>query len=147
VSANPVSLPSPIGWLLLASIFLLAESPKVLAPTAATYATTRGDPASAAFSVCVGVFEPVTALPLLLGCKPPWSALVLALFMLVASFWLHACLAAPAELQTLTKPHFSKNIAIVGALLFIAGVGPGPRSLDNRVDKEADLQRTTLARR
>jgi uncharacterized membrane protein YphA (DoxX/SURF4 family) len=41
---------------------------------------------------------------------------------------------------------FSKNIAVVGALLFLTAVGAGPWSLDSRLDDAAEARQGAFAR-
>lgn len=124
---------APLGRLLLASPFLLAGPGKILAPGAtAGYMASGGLPASAELAVVAGTFEVLAGLALLLGWHSRAAALLLAAFTVAASFLFHAFWAAPAEQQFVVELLFTKNIAIVGGLLFIAVAGPGSWSLDSR---------------
>ncbi len=73
----------------------------------------------------------------LAGWHARWAALVMAAWMVPATVVFHAFWnAAPADLFNQTN-HFLKNLAIFGALLVIAGMGPGPISLDARRGRTA----------
>lgn len=71
-------------------------------------------------------------LMILFGWYARWAALALFLWMIPATLLYHAFWTfEPAQLFNQTN-HFLKNIAIMGALLMIVGMGTGPLSLDNR---------------
>ena len=93
---------------------------------------TRGLPASSGLAVFVGTVGMVGGLALLFGYEVKWAAFGLALFTLFASLMFHRYWTASAEQQYAQQLLFSKNNAIVGALLFITAVGAGPWSLDGR---------------
>ena len=58
-----------------------------------------------------------------------WAAAVLFVWMIPVTLLYHNFWAAePAQLFNQTN-HFMKNLAIMGALLHLAGMGPGPLSL------------------
>jgi putative oxidoreductase len=123
----------PIGRLLVVSPFLIAGPGKIMAPMAtAAFIASGGLPESPALAIATGVFEVLAGLALLVGYKARWAALALAAFTLLASLLFHKYWAAPVEQQFVQQLLFSKNIAIVGALLFIAATGAGPWSAEPR---------------
>ena len=68
-------------------------------------------------------------LMILLGWHARWAALALFLWMIPATLLYHAFWTyEPAQLFNQTN-HFQKNLAIMGALLMIVGMGTGPLSL------------------
>ena len=70
-------------------------------------------------------------LMILFGWYARWAALVLFVWMIPVTLLYHAYWTAePAQLFNQTN-HFLKNLAIMGALLHLAGMGPGPFSLRN----------------
>jgi putative oxidoreductase len=76
--------------------------------------------------------EIVGSLSVLLGWKARWGALALLIFLVPATLIFHNYWAIdPAQVREMTNQtnHFFKNLAIIGALVFIMGVGPGPLSL------------------
>jgi putative oxidoreductase len=114
------------GRLLLALLFIQSGPPIMMSAqdTAATMAG-AGLPSSALLAVAIGAFELVGGLFIAIGVKTRWTALALALFTLVASLKFHAYWAAPADQQFVQQLLFMKNIAVAGALLFVAGTGAG----------------------
>ena len=75
------------------------------------------------------------ALMILLGWHARWAAAVLFVWLIPVTFLYHDFWAAqPAQVFNQTT-HFMKNVAIMGALLHLFGMGPGPLSL--RADERA----------
>jgi putative oxidoreductase len=89
-----------------------------------------------------GISEPQILLPLalaalfvggimiLVGWKARWGALALIVFMIPATLYFHGYWTYPAALQVNQFHHFVKNLAIIGALLMILGMGSGALSVD-----------------
>jgi len=70
------------------------------------------------------------SLSLILGYRARIGTLLLVMFMLPATYYFHAFWnAGPAEFMPQII-HFMKNVSLVGALLFVMAVGPGPGALD-----------------
>ena len=82
--------------------------------------------------------EIVGSLALLAGFGTRLSALILAAFTLVASFFFHAYWAVPADQVFVTQLLFFKNIAVVGGLLALAANGAGAWSLDARRERDSN---------
>ena len=81
-------------------------------------------------------------LMILLGWHARWAAAVLFAWMIPVTLLYHAYWAAePAQVFNQTN-HFMKNIAIMGALLQLIGMGSGPLSLRN--DRCADRSGATV---
>jgi putative oxidoreductase len=68
---------------------------------------------------------------LLIGWKARWGALALIAFMIPATWYFHAYWKFPEALQLGQFHHFVKNVAIIGALLLILGMGSGALSVDD----------------
>jgi uncharacterized membrane protein YphA (DoxX/SURF4 family) len=93
-----------------------------------------------------GISEPQILLPLamaalfvggimiLVGWKARWGALALIVFMIPTTLYFHGYWTYPAALQLNQFHHFVKNLAIVGALLMILGMGSGALSVDAEED-------------
>ena len=119
------------GRILLAFIFLQSGFDKVL-----NYDKTLN------LMGARGVPEPQTLLPLaiaalfaggimiLVGWKARWGALALIAFMIPATLYFHGYWNYPPLQQLNQFHHFVKNIAIIGALLVITGMGSGALSVD-----------------
>jgi putative oxidoreductase len=67
---------------------------------------------------------------LLVGWKARWAALALILFMIPATLYFHSFWAYPEAQFVNQFHHFFKNLAIVGALFMILGMGSGGMSID-----------------
>jgi putative oxidoreductase len=83
-------------------------------------------------------FEIVGALCVLLGWKARWGALALLIFLIPATLIFHNFwVIDPAQVKEVTNQtnHFFKNLTIMGALVFIIGMGSGPLSLERAADK------------
>jgi putative oxidoreductase len=122
-----------VGRLLIALMFVQSGYEKLtdLAGTAG-YIASGGLPNSTALAALTGVFELVAGLAIAIGFKARWAALLLAAFTLVASFLYHRYWSAPADQQVVVQLLFMKNMAIIGGLLVLAALGPGPASRDAR---------------
>jgi putative oxidoreductase len=122
-----------VGRLLIALMFVQSGYEKLtdLAGTAG-YIASGGLPNSTALAALTGVFELVAGLAIAIGFKARWTALLLAAFTLVASFLYHRYWSAPADQQVVVQLLFMKNMAIIGGLLVLAALGPGPASMDAR---------------
>ena len=126
-----LSLLIPIGRLLLALPFIVSGPGKLMAPAAtAGDMASGGLPNNASLAVAVGLFEIVAALSLIAGFKARWAALALALFTLAASLMFHRFWDVPVEQQFVQQLLFTKNIAVVGGLLFLTGIGAGKWSVE-----------------
>ncbi len=66
----------------------------------------------------------------LVGWKARWGALALIAFMIPATLYFHGYWTYPEALQLNQFHHFVKNLAIIGALLMILGMGSGACSVD-----------------
>lgn len=72
----------------------------------------------------------VGAIMILIGWKAHWGAAALIAFMIPATLYFHNYWAYPEALQLNQFHHFVKNIAIIGALALIMGMGSGALSVD-----------------
>ncbi len=75
---------------------------------------------------------------LLVGWRSRLSALVIAVFTVVAGVFFHNFWAAPADQVMMQQINFFKNLGIAGGLRCIAAYGPGAWSLDARTAREGD---------
>lgn len=71
---------------------------------------------------------------LLVGWHARWAALALMAFMVPATLYFHAFWTYPEAQFVNQFHHFFKNLAIIGGLLLVAGMGSGPMSLDRGRD-------------
>ena len=122
-----------VGRLLMALIFLMSGYGKVtaFAPTAAAMAG-KGMPMSEALLVCAIAIEIVAGVLLVIGWKTRIAALALIVFLVPATLYFHDYWNYPQEEVRNQRNHFMKNVTILGALVFVIGMGAGPLSVDNR---------------
>ena len=66
---------------------------------------------------------------LIAGYQTREAALALAIFTAVATLKVHAYWRLPKDQQLARSRVFTANIAIIGGLLLLAAVGPGPMSV------------------
>jgi putative oxidoreductase len=96
----------------------------------------KGMPYAEVFLAGAIAFEIVGSLCVLLGWKARWGALALLIFLVPATLIFHNFWAIdPAQVREVTNQtnHFFKNVTIMGALVFIMGMGSGQLSLsDNK---------------
>ena len=85
-------------------------------------------------ALAVGIFEVVAGLMIAVNFGARFFALLLIVFVLMATFYFHDFWnqASPENAKTLIDA--LKNLSIVGALFMIAGYGRGPRSSEPAYD-------------
>jgi putative oxidoreductase len=127
---NPLAL---AGRILLALLFIPAGLGKLTGfAGSVAYTAAGGIPFPQVAVVAALLLEIVGGIALLLGWGTRWAALALALFALVASFFLHNYWSFPAEQASAQQMLFYKDLAVVGGLLAFAAFGPGSLSIDAR---------------
>lgn len=130
VLQNPLAF---TGRLLLAALFLPAGIGKLTGFAGTVgYITSVGLPMPSVAAAIALTVEIIGGLALIAGFGTRISALMLALFTLVASFFFHNYWGAPADQQFMQQLLFFKNIAVVGGLLTLAAWGAGAWSVDAR---------------
>jgi putative oxidoreductase len=122
-----------VGRILLALVFLVAGSRKLMAVAAsAGYLGKLGFPMPEVTVWVAIAIELGAGILLVLGWKARWAAWLLALFTLIAAFAAHRFWEVDAAQYANQMNHFLKNLAIVGGLIFVAATGPGALSVDGR---------------
>lgn len=76
------------------------------------------------------VFMLVGSVSLILGFKARGGALLLLIFLILASYYFHPFWKWEGKDQEQQMIHFMKNLSMLGAMLFIMAVGSGPASVD-----------------
>jgi putative oxidoreductase len=123
-----------IGRILIASLFLVAGTGKVLAFAGTVgYFAKLGFPAPEVMAALAAAVEIGGGLLLVLGWKTRLVAWGLAIFVAIACFSAHRFWElADAAQYAAQQTQFLKNLAIIGGLLFVATFGPGSASVDRR---------------
>jgi len=112
------------GRILIGGMFLMAGVQKLMNVSGtAGYIESVGLPLPMLGAVIAIVVEIVGGLTILSGFKIRIGALLLAFFTLIVTFIFHADFADQAQVTL-----FTKNMAIVGGLLYMAHFGAGPFS-------------------
>ena len=108
--------------------------PTLLAPYTSQLETMTGMPMSQLLALSSGGFEIIAGLMIAVNFGARFFAILLILFVLVATFYFHDFWnqAAPENAKTLIEA--LKNLSIIGALFMIAGYGRGPRSSEPAYD-------------
>jgi len=116
------------GRIMVSIIFLMSGINKIggFAKTAG-YMSSKGLPMANVLLAITIVIEIVAAAMIIAGYKARWGALALFLWMIPVTVIFHNFWAVPAELNM-----FMKNLAMMGALLYIMAYGSGPLSVDRK---------------
>ena len=108
--------------------------PALLAPYTSQLETITGMPMTQLLALSVGGFEIHAGLMIAVNFGARFFAILMILFVLVATFYFHDFWnqSAPDNAKTLIDA--LKNLSIVGALFMIAGYGRGTRSSEPAYD-------------
>ena len=113
-----------VGRLFFASLFLLYGYKKLMGYAgAAAYMAKVGLPPW--FAVLAIIFELGGGLLMVAGFHTRLTALMMAVYVLVASYFGHGHVSDPAQLV-----HFMKNMSIIGGCFAFVALGAGRYSLD-----------------
>ena len=72
---------------------------------------------------------------ILVGFQTRWAAGVLIIFVVLTLIFAHPFWTFDGPSRAANQAQFYKNLAIIGALLFLIVLGPGRYSLDNRIGR------------
>ena len=72
---------------------------------------------------------------ILVGYQTRWAAIVLIAFVVLTLIFVHPFWTMEGPARAANQAHFYKNLAVIGALLFLILLGPGRHSLDGRFSK------------
>lgn len=136
------------GRTLLALIFLMSAAGNKIPHfnDVVGYMTAEGVPMPRLMLVGAIVFLLAGSLSIILGFKARLGATLLLIFLILATYYFHDFWTWPPEalwvlsvnedvkmpVQQIEMISFMKNLALMGAMLFVMANGPGPWSLDDR---------------
>ncbi len=123
-----------IGRVLIALLFLMTVW--VGGPSAG-YLTGLGFFSPAVCSLVAHVIEWILVVALIFGIWTRWAALLGIAYVVIATAAAHRYWQLTPPAQQIQYTIFSKNLAILGALLFVYVTGPGVHSLDRLWLKKA----------
>jgi putative oxidoreductase len=116
-----------LGRILISLIFIVSAIMKIMDPSATTTEMAeRGMTFVPAFFAAAVVIELVGGLALATGIAARFSAVVLFLYLIPVTVIFHNYLTDPSAQSILQLDMALKNVAIMGGLLMIAALGPGP---------------------
>ena len=123
-----------IGRLLLSNLFIVSGFKKItgFAGTAGYMAAKMPVFDPALIKIMLGltiVIELGGGLMMLVGWQARCAATIIFLWMIPVTYLFHAYWGLPPDQMQMQFIQFQKNMAIMGALLFLAAYGPGPYSL------------------
>ncbi|HVZ29332.1 MAG TPA: DoxX family protein [Asticcacaulis sp.] len=124
------------GRLLIAVIFVLSGIMKVTAPgDTVNEIAAAGIPLAPVAYVIAILIELVGGLLLIVGYQTRWTALVVAVYCVVAALFFHNNFADQNQMI-----NFLKNLAMTGGLLQIVSFGAGSFSLDARFGRDRQTE-------
>lgn len=122
-----------IGRVLLGLLFLVAGIRKIMFYSASVaYFTKLGFPAPEVIGVLAILIELGAGALLVLGWQTRRVAWLLLLFVIIATAMAHRFWEFDGAQYGNQLNHFLKNLAIIGALLYVAALGAGKLSIDER---------------
>lgn len=80
----------------------------------------------------VAAIDLVGGILIFVGFKTRWASIVLIAFVILIIIYVHPFWTMSGAARAGNQVQFYKNLAIIGALLFLINAGPGTCSLDNR---------------
>jgi putative oxidoreductase len=121
-----------LGRILVSAIFLMAAVGNKIPhfSQVASYMEAHKVPAPELMLIGAIVFLVVGSLSVIVGYKAPFGALLLLIFLILASYYFHPFWKLEGEAQQREMIHFMKNLSMMGAMLFIRANGAGPMSVD-----------------
>jgi putative oxidoreductase len=132
---NPVAQSQTllIGRVLLGLLFLVAGIRKIMLYSGSVaYFTKLGFPAPEVMAVLAILIEVGGGALLILGWQTRRVSWLLVLFVVIATAMAHRFWEFDAPQYANQMNHFLKNAAIVGGLLYVAVLGAGKLSMDER---------------
>jgi putative oxidoreductase len=93
---------------------------------------TNGTLSPTVIAYAVATIDLVGGIMVLIGYKTRWAALVLFVFTGLTIYFVHHFWDMSGAARSANQAHAYKNLAIMGALLMLAAMGPGRISVDGR---------------
>jgi putative oxidoreductase len=129
--STDIPLAALAGRILLSAIFIIAGLMKFADwQGTAQYMEAKHVPLIPVLLPIAALVEICGGLALLLGLGSRWMALALFLFLTPTTLVFHNFWAYVGVEQQYQMQHFLKNLAIMGGLALIVGLGPGSASFD-----------------
>lgn len=121
----------PLGGRILFSLIFIMASFNHFTKGAIEYAASNGTPMASIAVPVSGVMSLLGGLSILIGYRAKWGALLIILFLIPVTFYMHAFWKIDdAMARGMQMAMFMKNLAMMGGAMFIYYFGTGPMSLD-----------------
>lgn len=128
---HAIPLAALAGRILLSAIFIISGIMKFADwGGAAAYMASKGIPLIPVLLPIAALVEIIAGVLVLSGAGSRWAALALFLFLVPTTLIFHNFWAYQGLEQQLQMQNFFKNLAIMGGLALIVGLGAGPASVD-----------------
>ncbi len=137
--SNPIQgIIAVIGRICLCAIFLMSVVGQYIPKfdDTAKYMETVGIPAPKPMLAGAAVFLAIGGLSVVFGFYARFGAALLAIFLVLATYFFHAFWKADPKDQQMVMIEFMKNLSMFGAMLFIVANGAGAASLDAKSAKK-----------
>lgn len=122
-----------LGRILIGILFLVAGVMKAMNIAGTTaYMTRLGFPAPELMAYLSTIIEVGSGVLLIIGWQTRRVAWLLVLYVLIATGMAHRFWEYEQAQRLNQINHFLKNLALIGAMLFVAVAGPGSASVDKR---------------
>lgn len=138
---NPLGgMTALVGRLFLVTIFLSSALMNKIPNFAGVVKAMEAEGVPAPNIMLAGaiVFLIVGSLSILVGYKARIGASLLLVFLALATYYFHDFWTMPEEAVQMQTIQFMKNLALMGAMLFIIGNGAGAMSLDAKLAQAKD---------
>ena len=130
-----------LARILIAQLFVISGFAKYAAfAKTAAYMANKGLPMADLLLVLTITLEFGGGILLMLGWKARWVATAFFGFILITTYVFHPFWATDAQLVKSDINDFMKNLAIMGAMLYIMAYGPGPLSIGKDDGAEAQAE-------
>jgi uncharacterized membrane protein YphA (DoxX/SURF4 family) len=104
--------------------------PGLLTPYVTQLEGLSGMPMPQMLAIAIAAFEVICGLMIALNFGARFFAIILILFVILATFYGHDFWNQTGVEQKNNIMHALKNLSIIGGLFIIAGIGRGPRTAD-----------------
>jgi len=137
-----------IGRALLSLIFILGGINKAFHfDQSQAYMSSQGVPATHLLLAVAIVIELVGGLGILLGRFTRTMASLLFLYLIPVTYYMHGFWHATGPMAQEELAHFLKNVALMGAFLFVASHHPGRFSIDSLIYRARERERAAAGER
>jgi len=121
-----------VGRILIAVLFLPAGIQKIPGwDNTAAYMASKGVPMVSLLLFLTVIIEIAGPLMIMFGYRARLAAGIMFLWLIPLTLMMHNFWAADAAHMQIQTIMFFKNVALMGTMLLIVGLGSGPKSLKN----------------